>query len=80
MTFGAYGTPNLPNSIPAASLNFLGPISDLTGGGNPTLNKIGFGDVIFSGANVYGGQTVVQEGRSSSITLMPWAATLTAPR
>ena len=62
VTVGAYGTPNLPNTIPAASLNFLGPISDLTGGANPTLKKIGFGDVIFSGANVYGGQTVVQEG------------------
>ncbi len=57
VTVGAYGTPNLPNGIPAASLNFVGPISDLTAGANPTITKIGLGDVIFSGDNVYGGQT-----------------------
>ena len=62
VTVGAYGAPNLPNTIPAASLNFVGPISDQTSGENPTLRKLGLGDVIFSGANIYGGQTVVQEG------------------
>ena len=47
VTVGAYGTPNLPNTIPSASLNFVGPISDLTGGANPILAKVGLGDVIF---------------------------------
>ena len=62
VTVGAYGTQNLPNTIPSASLNFVGPISDLTPGSNPILAKVGLGDVIFSGANTYGGETRVEEG------------------
>ena len=64
VTVGAYGTQNLPNTIPAASLNFVGPISDLTAGSNPILAKVGLGDVIFSAANTYGGETRVEEGRA----------------
>ena len=63
VTVRAYGISNLPNGIPAAVLNFVGPISDLTAGADPSFTKIGLGDVVFSGDNVYGGNTVVQEGR-----------------
>ena len=63
VTFGAYGLQNLPNSIPVASLNFVGPISDFDSDGPaPTLTKVGQGDVIFSGSNIYGGETIVVEG------------------
>ncbi|MCS7270977.1 MAG: autotransporter-associated beta strand repeat-containing protein, partial [Gemmataceae bacterium] len=62
VTVGAYGIPNLPNPRTNASLNFNGTISDLTPGTNPTLRKIGNGDVILSGANIYGGVTDVQQG------------------
>jgi autotransporter-associated beta strand protein len=54
------GTQNVQNGIAAASLNIIGTISD--GGGNFTLTKIGQGTLILSGANTYGGQTLVNEG------------------
>lgn len=62
VTVGADGTQGIPDGITAASINFVGPISDLTQGSNPTLNKDGDGDVIFSGDNTYGGLTTVGQG------------------
>ena len=62
VTIGAYGVPNLPNPRTNAAINFNGPISDRTAGANPTLRKIGDGDIILSGTNIYGGATDVQRG------------------
>ena len=59
---GAFGTNTLQNDVAAARLNITGVISDLTPGSNPTLVKIGQGDVVLSGANTYGGLTLLQEG------------------
>ena len=47
---------------PAAPMDIIGSVSDLTPGSNPTLVKIGGGNVVLSGANSYGGKTDVQEG------------------
>ena len=61
--FGAFGVQNLPNSIPVASLNFVGPISDLSADRpGATINKFGQGNVIFTGTNIYDGETFVEEG------------------
>jgi autotransporter-associated beta strand protein len=60
---GAEGTQNLQNGLATASLNIVGTISDLTAGSNPRLTKVGQGNVIFSGANTYGGVTEVAVGR-----------------
>ncbi len=62
VTIGAYGIPNLPNPRTNASVTFNGVISDLTPGGNPLVRKIGFGDIVFAGANIYGGETRVLQG------------------
>jgi autotransporter-associated beta strand protein len=62
VTLGAGGTQALQNGIAAAQLNIVGPVSDLTGGSNPTLLKTGQGNVVFSGANVYGGETDIRQG------------------
>mgnify|MGYP005837221185 CR=1 FL=1 len=62
VTVGAYGIPNLPNPRANASVNFNGSISDLTPTSSPTLRKIGNGDVVFSGTNIYGGATRVLQG------------------
>jgi autotransporter-associated beta strand protein len=45
-----------------AQLNILGTISDSKPGANFTVNKVGAGEVIFSGFNTYGGLTDVKEG------------------
>ncbi|MFO0880161.1 MAG: Ig-like domain repeat protein [Gemmataceae bacterium] len=59
----ANGTQSLQNGIATASLNIVGSIRDLTPPGtNPTLVKIGQGDVILSGVNAYRGVTEVREG------------------
>ena len=62
VTIAAQGTQGIPDGITAASIDFLGQVSDLVAGSNPTLVKGGDGDVIFSGANIYGGQTLIGEG------------------
>src|SRR5262249_25492484 len=64
VSVGANGTPALLNGITTAQLNILGTITDQrpTPGANPRLLKVGFGDVIFSGDNIYGGVTEVKEG------------------
>jgi autotransporter-associated beta strand protein len=73
---GANGSPTLLNGITTAQLNVVGTISDLTPlpvaptNNNPTLVKVGLGDVILSGANNnssapllgYHGVTEVREG------------------
>jgi autotransporter-associated beta strand protein len=58
----ANGTQSVQNGFSLTQLTILGIISDLTAGGNYQLTKIGNGDVIFSGANTYGGLTEVQQG------------------
>jgi autotransporter-associated beta strand protein len=60
---GAEGTAFLQNGLATASLNIVGTISDQTVGANPRLTKVGNGNVIFSGANTYGGVTEVAVGR-----------------
>jgi autotransporter-associated beta strand protein len=62
VSIGADGTQNLPNGISASSIEILGQISDLVSGDDPTVQKVGFGDVIFAGPNIYGGLTDVQQG------------------
>lgn len=58
----AKGTQQLQNGVAAATLNIVGVISDQTANGNHKLDKIGFGNVILSGANTYGGVTEIKEG------------------
>ena len=62
VVFGADGNVNVPNNITVASLNIVGQISDYVANINPTIDKIGLGDVIFSGPNNYGGLTDIQQG------------------
>jgi autotransporter-associated beta strand protein len=62
VTVAADGTQGIPDGITAASINFVGPVSDLSPGSNPIVVKMGDGDVIFSGANIYGGLTTVGQG------------------
>jgi autotransporter-associated beta strand protein len=63
VTLGAFGVPDLPNSLPIASINFVGQISDFDPDRpGASITKVGQGDVIFSGANLYAGHTTVQEG------------------
>ena len=62
VTIGADGTPNLPNGISVGALDIVGIISDQTAGSNPTLIKLGNGNVAFAGANIYGGVTLVEQG------------------
>ncbi|MBX9583214.1 MAG: autotransporter-associated beta strand repeat-containing protein, partial [Gemmataceae bacterium] len=61
-TIGAAGTQQLQNGIASASVNLIGRVADDTPGANHELRKIGLGTLILSGANTYGGQTLVQEG------------------
>ena len=62
-TFGADGIQSLPNGVSAAQLTITNTISDAAGSGtNNTVTKVGYGNVVFAGANTYGGQTVVQQG------------------
>jgi autotransporter-associated beta strand protein len=63
VSVGANGSQAVLNGVTPASLNILGTISDQTPGTNPLLVKRGLGDVIFSGANLYGGVTEVREGQ-----------------
>ena len=59
------GTQNIQNGIGVASLNILGVIDDNDSGGASqafTITKTGKGTLILSGANTYGGQTLVTEG------------------
>ncbi len=62
VTIGSDGTQGLPDGITAASLNFAGQISDANPGSNVALDKVGNGDVVFSGPNIYGGSTTIQAG------------------
>jgi large repetitive protein len=61
-TISAEGTQAVQNGVSTASLTILGTISDATAGGDFTITKIGNGDVVFAGANTYGGLTIVQQG------------------
>ncbi|MBM4070658.1 MAG: hypothetical protein FJ271_17140 [Planctomycetes bacterium] len=58
----AKGTQQLQNGVSSATLNVLGTISDLTANGDFKLDKTGFGNVILSGANTYGGVTEIKAG------------------
>jgi autotransporter-associated beta strand protein len=60
---GAEGSQLLQNGLVTASLNIVGTIRDQFDGGNAYLSKVGPGNVIFSGANTYGGTTEVTDGR-----------------
>ncbi len=62
VAIGAFGTPNLPNGISSSSIDILGQISDLVATNEPTIDKVGLGDVVFAGINIYGGLTDVQQG------------------
>jgi autotransporter-associated beta strand protein len=62
VTVGADGAQGLPNGVTAASVTFVGSISDLTSGSNPTFIKTGNGDVVLQGSSVYGGLTDIQQG------------------
>ena len=76
-----FGVQNLPNSIPVASLNFVGPISDLSADRpGATINKFGQGNVIFTGTNIYDGETFVEEGALVVDNVQGSAAQPTAPR
>jgi autotransporter-associated beta strand protein len=63
---GADGALNLPNGISSGSIEFVGQISDIVSGvsttNDPTIDKVGFGNVIFAGTNVYGGVTDILQG------------------
>lgn len=62
-TLSAVGSQSLQNGISAASLNIVGVISDSTlNTTSNTLTKLGYGNVILSGANTYGGLTDVKQG------------------
>ncbi len=61
-TIAANGTQKIQDGIAAASLEIIGVISDSTAGNNSTLTKTGLGTLILSGANTYGGQTLIQQG------------------
>ena len=61
-TITADGTQEIQNGYAAASLNIQGAINDGTVGNNSTITKSGLGTITFSGSNVYGGQTLVQQG------------------
>jgi autotransporter-associated beta strand protein len=56
------GTQALQNGTAAAQLNIQGTVSDLAPASNPRLVKIGGGNVVLSGSNIYGGITEVKEG------------------
>ena len=58
----ANGSQELQNGVTPAQIDLVGTISDQTPGSNCPLTKIGYGNVILSGANTYGGVTTVQEG------------------
>ena len=62
---GADGTQILQNGVSTAQLNIVGTISDAAGTGPNYLTKIGYGNVIFSGANTYTGPTVISSGTLS---------------
>lgn len=62
LTITADGTQEIQNGIAAASLDILGTIRDLTPGNDSVITKTGLGTIGFSGANTYGGQTLIQQG------------------
>ena len=61
-TVGTEGTQDLQNGLSAASLTISGTISDLTSAGSNTLTKVGQGNLILSGSNIYAGVTDIQDG------------------
>lgn len=62
VVIAANGTQSLLDGIAGSQLSILGTIRDVRLGENPTLVKLGQGDVVLSGANVHGGVTEVREG------------------
>ena len=62
VAIGALGAPNLPTGISINSVDIVGTISDLVAGSDPTIEKVGNGDVVFAGSNIYGGETEVLDG------------------
>jgi autotransporter-associated beta strand protein len=61
-TISADGTQAVQNGLAAATLTIVGTIGDVSATGASHLTKIGQGNVVFSGANTYGGTTEVQQG------------------
>ena len=65
-TISAGGQQRLQNGVAVTQLTVLGTISDqsyaATTNAFNTLTKIGGGDVNFAAANIYGGQTLVNQG------------------
>lgn len=62
VTLGADGNPSLTNGISTAQLDVHGTISDATLNAPVTIDKIGTGNIVLSGANVYGGLTDIEQG------------------
>jgi autotransporter-associated beta strand protein len=61
-SFGASGTQVIHTNLATAQINIIGTIADLVPGANNYVTKTGPGNVVFSGANSYGGTTEVQQG------------------
>ncbi len=61
-TISANGTTVLPNTNSSSQLTIVGTITDATPGANYQLTKIGQGNVVLSGTNLYGGVTDIQQG------------------
>ena len=78
-TIGAFGTQAIQNGIASASLTIGGSISDLSTASSNTITKVGLGNVIFSGSNIYGGVTDIKQGalivQNSSALGSPTGAT-----
>src|SRR5262249_42026390 len=61
-SIGANGNQFYQDGRTPAVLSFLGVISDQVPGANFQVTKVGGGDVVFAGANTYGGVTLIQQG------------------
>ena len=61
-TISTDGTQTLQNGISAATLTIVGTISNSTESIQPELIKIGQGTLVLAGANLYSGETDVQQG------------------
>ena len=70
--------PDSVNAL-AATMNIIGPISDLTPGQGWAVTKIGQGVVTFSGANTYTGTTEIAQGMLATAHPTHWVPRGTPP-